>query len=65
MFAGQVIVQATTQEVAQTFGVMMSENLRTLPVSPAALSLTFSTQLPLGSWPSKADSGLAGVKVPV
>src|SRR5919112_834810 len=40
---------------------MPSMNVRTLPVLAAALSETTKVQAPFGSWPSKAESGLAGL----
>ena len=43
----------------------MSENARTVPTSPPAASIAVKVQFPFGFWPSKADSGLFGVKVPV
>ena len=38
---------------------------RTLPVSMKALSDTFNTQVPFAISPLKAESGWAGLKVPV
>ena len=45
--------------------VNTSANALSEPVSPAALSLTFSTHVPFALSPSKADRGLFGVNVPV
>lgn len=42
----------------------ISENARTVPVSSATLSLTFSIHVPAEFCPSNADSGLLGEKVP-
>jgi len=42
-----------------------SENARTVPVSPPALSLAFSIHVPFALWPSNADSGLFGENDPV
>ena len=41
-----------------------SENARTEPVSPPALSLTFSVHVPAAFCPSNADNGLFGENVP-
>ena len=43
----------------------ISENARTEPVSPPALSLAFSVHVPFAFWPSNADRGLFGENDPV
>ena len=48
-------------------GVVVSDQLLSVPVLPVALSVTWSVQVPLMSWPSNCASplGSLGLKVPV
>ena len=45
--------------------LMISEKALMLPVSPVKKSVTVNVQVPLASSPLKADSKVAGVKLPV
>ena len=57
----------TAQLVLHTLGpseAIIKEKRRSEPVSMPALSLTFNVHTPFGFCPSKAESGLSGVKLP-
>jgi hypothetical protein len=45
--------------------VTSTENARMLPVSMKTLSVAWTVQVPAEPWPPNAESGCAGVNVPV
>ncbi len=61
----KVPVVVTVGTAGQGAGaVIIRENLRKVPTSPSATSLTFNVHVPFGSSPLKADNGLEGEKFP-